>query len=187
MKPQADRSLLIGEAVLIGIFLVAGIGYLIMTMSSFSGSVAVFYPVLCGGVLVVLLLVDVVVKLVGWRRTATPQASLRPVIGPAPGPAAQGEDTDAVTQVLEAEEESTTRWGVFVPLLLGTVAFAVLATQVDYLISTAIFMFGAVWFLDRRRFRWWVGLIAAIATPIAIYLLFVVVLHLRLPTIIPGL
>jgi len=186
MSTASERARAIGGVVIAGLLLVVGIVYLVQTLAAGNRPEVSLYPLACVGVLLVLVVTDLVVSVVRWGRPSTAPASGGDA-SKETGERAAAERADAEVADLEAEDAGPTRWSVFVPLLVGMIAFAFVALTVDYLLGTAAFMFAAVWWLGRPRFNWWKTLIIAVASAVAVHLLFVSVLHLRLPSVIPGL
>jgi len=187
MTNPSERSRAVGGIVIAGLLLAVGIVYLTQTLAAGNSVMVSLYPLACVSLLLGLVVIDIVAALIRWRRAATsvPLRDGGPAEQADPSTAAEGAEAEVADP--EAEGAAPTRWSVFAPLLLGTIVFAFVALNVDYLIGTVAFVYAAIWWLDRRRFNWWKTLIIAIASAVAVHLLFVTVLHLRLPTVIPGL
>jgi hypothetical protein len=156
----------IGASILTVLFLAFGVWYLVTTF--FSESTATPYVAGCAVVFAILVAWELTSQMVGFRRRGIPRAGAR--------------TSDAGSDVTDRPDPI--RWRIFVPALALMAGFAYVATQVDYIVGTAVFTALTIMLLGKRRVPWWVSVVTAVCAVVAVHLIFVVLLKASLPSII---
>src|SRR5690606_33896499 len=114
-KP-ATRAARPGALALAFLLLIYGTWYLITTLAAGATATSSAYVIGCAAVLLALLVVEIAAQIRAFIR---------------PRAAAAGQDDTAQDPI---------RWRILAPMLLLMIAFAYVATQVDYIIGTLVFM-----------------------------------------------
>lgn len=157
-KP-ATRAARPGALALAFLLLIYGTWYLITTLAAGATATSSAYVIGCAAVLLALLVVEIAAQIRAFIR---------------PRAAAAGQDDTAQDPI---------RWRILAPMLLLMIAFAYVATQVDYIIGTLVFMVAAMIATNPKKISWRACLIAGPAAVVLVHLLFVVVLQANLPTV----
>jgi Tripartite tricarboxylate transporter TctB family len=173
-----------GPLVLVGTMLALGVAYLVSTTTADSPSEAKLFPLACGVLFVVLLAWEGISLLAKGAPAPDPHAAqaaraadegllLEDVAAPAD--AAPEEDAEA------AEPGRVAR---FVGLIVLMVVFAYLASEVDYVLATALFTAVSMWLIAPDRAGWKSVAAVTVGSVIAVNLIFVQLLSISLPSLI---
>jgi Tripartite tricarboxylate transporter TctB family len=176
-----------GPLVLVGGLLAAGIVYLLTTVTSDSPFEAKMFPFACGVFFVVLLAWEGISLLAKGAPVPDPEAAQAARAADA-GPVLPEEFPPPAGTVPEHEAGGDRRRvGRFVALVVLTVAFAYLAVEVDYVLATAGFTAASMWLIAPERSSWKLVAGVAVGCVVSVNLLFVGLLSIALPSLIPGL
>jgi Tripartite tricarboxylate transporter TctB family len=171
-----------GPIVMVAAMLALGGVYLAGTIGADRSFEAKIFPLACGVVFVALLVWEGIAMLA--KRTPAPDAATAGIVGDAPVPQS---GTPAETAPERHAGTSRGDFARFVGLVLLITLFAYVATQVDYVLGTAVFMAVAMWLIAPARRSWTAIVLVTVVSVIAVNLIFVQVLSVRLPSLIPGL
>jgi hypothetical protein len=173
-----------GPPILVAAMLAFGVVYLVTTVTADRPFEAKMFPLACA-VLFVALLAWEGVSLLTTRTTApaahaahgagTPDERARPAEEVAlPADAASREDA-------EADPHRVVR---FVGLIGLIVVFAYLASEVDYVLATALFTAASMWLIAPERASWKSVVAVTVGSVVAVNLIFVQLLSISLPSLL---
>ncbi|MGY1838157.1 MULTISPECIES: tripartite tricarboxylate transporter TctB family protein [unclassified Modestobacter] len=173
-----------GPIVLVGAMLALGGLYLGATIAADRAFESKIFPLACGIVIVILLAWEGGSMLA--RRAPAVDAQTARTIDDVPPPVEPG------TSPGEAAPQQSTGTGprkvmTFLGLIVLISLFAYVATQVDYVLGTALFMVACMWLIAPERRSWTAIVLVSAASVVGVNLIFVQVLSIRLPSVIPGL
>ncbi|MFW3169729.1 tripartite tricarboxylate transporter TctB family protein [Geodermatophilus sp. CPCC 206100] len=180
-----------GPLVLVGAMLALGVVYVLATVTSDSPFEAKMFPLACGVFFVVLLAWEGVSLLAKGAPAPDPEAASAARAADA-GPVLPEEfappaGTGTGGQADEGAGGERRRVARFVALIVLIVAFSYLAVEVDYVLATAGFTAASMWLIAPERSSWKVVVGVAVGCVVSVNLLFVGLLSIDLPSLIPGL
>jgi hypothetical protein len=176
-----------GPLVLVGTMLALGVAYLVSTVTADTPAEAKMFPLTCGGFFVALLAWEGISLLA--RRAPAPDPHAAQDARAADAGPVLPEDLGAPVDPARAGAAGADPHRVvrFVGLIVLVVAFSYLAVEVDYVLATALFTAASMWLIAPDRSSWKLVLGVTVGSVVSVNLLFVQLLSITLPTVLPGL
>jgi len=168
-----------GPPILVGTMLALGAAYLVTTVTADRPFEAKMFPFACAALFVALL---------AWEGVSL-------LANGAPAPAHAGRDARATDAGSSPEgplppagtapaAEAPGRVARFVGLVLLIVVFAYLASEVDYVLATALFTAASMWLIAPERASWRSMAAVTVGSVVAVNLIFVQLLSISLPSLV---
>ncbi len=168
-----------GPLVLVGLMLAGGVAYLVASVTADSPSEATMFPLACGALFVALLAWEGISLLAKGAPAPDAHAAqaARAAEEGAPLPEEIGPPAEGGT------EEDPGRVVRFIGLIVLITVFAYLASEVDYVLATALFTAASMWLIAAGRASWKSVVAVTAGCVVAVNLIFVQLLSISLPSL----
>jgi hypothetical protein len=175
-----------GPVILVGTMLALGVAYLVSTITADSPSEAKLFPLACGVFFVALLVWEGISLLAKGAPAPDPHAA-QDARAADEGPILAEDFGAPAGTAQEAVGTDPHRVGRFVGLIVLVALFSYFAVEVDYVLATALFTAASMWLIAPDRSSWKLVLGVTVGSVVSVNLLFVQLLAITLPSVLPGL